>query len=204
MNEPLVVIDFETTGLRPGSDRVIEAAAVVIEDGRLVQRFQSLANPGIPIPSFIAGFTGITNAMIAKAPPTHEVMASLANFVGNHRLAAHNATFDRGFLAAELRRIGRTSRQDFLCTLLLSRRIIRGLPSYKLEAVARYCGIPIPTQTHRALADAEMAAALLLTLSRRLKEDLRGKEITAELLTRAQLIPPADFPTKLKRLALER
>ena len=65
----IAVIDFETTGLYAGQDRVIEAAGVVIEGGEISRTFQSLANPGFRIPRFIESFTGISNAMVAKAPP---------------------------------------------------------------------------------------------------------------------------------------
>lgn len=200
MNETIIVIDFETTGLRPGFDRVIEAAAVAIEDGRITRSFQSLANPGMRIPSFIENFTGISNAMVAGAPPTREVMAGLADFLGDHRLAAHNASFDRGFLTAGLQPLRRRVRQDFLCTLLLSRRIERGLPSYKLEQVARHLAVEVPTQTHRALADAQMAAQVLLALAGRLRDRLAIDQVGSELLQRAQAITPASFDRKVESL----
>lgn len=201
MNDTLIVIDFETTGLRPGFDRVIEAAAVVIEDGQITRSFQSLANPGVRIPSFIEGFTGISNAMVAGAPPTREVMAAFADFLGDLPLAAHNASFDRGFLAAELQPLRQPVRQDFLCTLLLSRRIERGLPSYRLEQVARHLSVDVPTHTHRALADAVMAARVLLALATRLGGRLDGAAVDCALLRRAQAIAPASFDRKLGALA---
>lgn len=204
MRDTIVVIDFETTGLYAGADRVIEAAAVVVEDGRITGTFQSLANPGMRIPSFIEGFTGISNAMVAQAPPTREVMAQLADFIGSRQLAAHNANFDRAFLAAELAPLRRQARQDFLCTLLLSRRIVRGLPSYKLEAVARHLGVRLPERSHRALADAEMAAGVLLALCERLGDRLEGAAISGELLLRAQQITPASFERKAATLLAAR
>ncbi len=196
----VIVIDFETTGLHPGYDRVIEAAAVMIENGEITRTFQSLANPGMRIPSFIEGFTGITNAMVAKAPKTKEVMGNIADFLGNQQLAAHNANFDRGFLAAELKPLRRKAREDFLCTLLLSRRIARGLPSYKLEQVARHLDVQVPKQTHRALADAQMAATVLLALAGRLKETLGIDEVSGELLLRAQGIAPKNFEQRARTL----
>lgn len=201
MYDTVIVIDFETTGLRPGHDRVIEAAAVVIEDGDITRTFQSLANPGRRIPAFIEGFTGITNAMVADAPSTRDVMRDFADFLGDHPLAAHNAAFDRGFLAAELRPLRRRARQDFLCTLLLSRRIARGLPSYKLERVARHLDVQVPADTHRALADADMAARVLLALAARLRDRLGVDRVGGDLLRKAQEIQPASFERKLATLA---
>lgn len=196
----VIVIDFETTGLSPGYDRVIEAAAVRVENGEITGHFQSLANPGMRIPAFIENFTGISNAMVAKAPSTREVMADLADFLGDHQLAAHNANFDRGFLTAELQPLRRRPRQDFLCTLLLARRIARGLPGYKLEQVARHLQVPVPRDTHRALADAEMAARVLVALAVRLKENLGIAQVTGELLLKAQGIQPANFERKVATL----
>lgn len=200
MSDTLIVIDFETTGLYAGSDRVIEAAAVVLENGVITDRFQCLANPGFRIPSFIEQFTGITNAMVAGAPPVAEVMARFADFLGEHRLVAHNANFDRSFLTAELQPLRRAAREDFLCTLLLSRRIVRGLPSYKLAQVARHLGVTVPRQTHRALADAEMAANVLVALRRRLEAEFAPGEVDADLLFRAQAIQPAQFERRVKSL----
>ena len=94
----IAVIDFETTGGSPAlGDRATEVAIVILEDGRPVERFQSLMNAGRPIPAFISQLTGITNAMIAAAPPAGQVMREAARFVGELPMAAHNAAFDRRF-----------------------------------------------------------------------------------------------------------
>src|SRR5690606_36026425 len=107
-NYSVVVLDFETTGLSPDQgDRVIEVGAVLIENNRITDRFQSLMNPGMRINGFIENYTGITNAMLKDAPPVPEVMEEFASFLGDHHLVAHNANFDRRFLDAELRRLRR-------------------------------------------------------------------------------------------------
>jgi DNA polymerase-3 subunit epsilon len=103
-----VVLDFETTGLSPAyDDRMIEVGAVRVRDGEMLDSFHELANPGRPISAFIAGYTGITNAELAKARPTAEVMADFAAFLGDSPVVAHNASFDSKFLNAELHLIGR-------------------------------------------------------------------------------------------------
>ena len=163
--EPVVVIDFETTGMSPErGERITEVGAVLVEGGRIAARFQSLANAGVPVPPFIRQLTGITDAMLAAAPPVAEVMAGLAAFVGTHTLAAHNASFDRRFLDAELARIGRTRTQPVLCTVLLSRRLLPQAPSHSLGPLVRWLGLPSSGVYHRALADAEMTAHLWLHL----------------------------------------
>ena len=158
----IAVIDFETTGLSPAmGDRATEVAIVLVEAGRVVDRFQSLMNAGVRIPAFITGLTGISNAMVAAAPPAATVMRDASRFVGNAPLVAHNAAFDRKFWAAELARAGQAAAQPFACTLLLSRRLYPQAPSHKLGVLVDYHRLPRGGRAHRALADAEMAAALL-------------------------------------------
>ena len=103
-----VIIDFETTGLSPRfGDRATEVAAVVIDETGIIDRFQSLMNGGRTIPPFIQQLTGITNAMIRQAPKAEVVMHQLIVFIAGRPLVAHNASFDHGFLGAELDRIGK-------------------------------------------------------------------------------------------------
>ncbi|KAF1050083.1 3'-5' exonuclease [Xylophilus sp.] len=167
------VIDFETTGLSPlNGDRATEVAIVIVDEDAVVGRFQSLMNAGVAIPPFIESLTGISNAMVAAAPPAAEVMAEAARFVGTVPLVAHNAAFDRRFWNAELALGGqRATPVPFACTLLLSRRIYPQAPSHKLGALADYHRLPATGRAHRALADAEMAAALLV----RIRRDLQSR-----------------------------
>lgn len=159
---PIAVIDFETTGLSPAmGDRATEVAIVLVEGGRVVDRFQSLINTGIHIPAFITSLTGISNAMLATAPNAARVMAEASRFVGNTPMVAHNAAFDRKFWVAELARAGLDAPQPFACTLLVSRRLYPQAPSHKLGSLADYHRLPRTGVAHRALADAEMAAHLL-------------------------------------------
>ena len=157
------VIDFETTGISPdGGDRATEVAIVLVEGGgRVVDRFQSLMNAGVRIPAFITGLTGITNAMIATAPAAAQVMREASRFVGQAPLVAHNAAFDRRFWQAELARAGLAADQPFICTLLLARRLYPQAPNHQLGTLVDFHRLPRAGQAHRALADAEMAAALL-------------------------------------------
>lgn len=166
------VIDFETTGISPdGGDRATEVAIVLVEGGRVVDRFQSLMNAGVRIPAFITGLTGITNAMIATAPAAAQVMGEASRFVGQAPLVAHNAAFDRRFWQAELARAGLAANQPFICTLLLSRRLYPQAPNHQLGTLVDFHGLPRTGQAHRALADAEMAAALLAQI----RHDLRTR-----------------------------
>jgi DNA polymerase-3 subunit epsilon len=168
----IAVIDFETTGLSPAmGDRATELAIVLVEDGRVVDRFQSLMNAGVHIPAFITGLTGISNAMVAAAPAAAGVMLDASRFVGNAPMVAHNAAFDRRFWQAELARAGAAAEQPFACTLLVSRRLYPQASSHKLGVLVDYHQLPRGGRAHRALADAEMAAALL----GQIQHDLRSR-----------------------------
>ncbi len=159
---PIAVIDFETTGMSPGQGaRATEIGIVLVENGQVVDRFQSLMNTGVYIPGFITQLTGITNAMVAAAPAAAQVMADAARFVNGAPMVAHNASFDSKFWQAELALAGVAAPHVFACTVLLSRRLYPQAPSHKLGTLVDYHHLPRTGRAHRALADAEMAAALL-------------------------------------------
>ena len=165
MSHPIAVIDFETTGMSPGQGaRATEVAIVLLEGGVVVDRFQSLMKTGAWIPPFITQLTGITNAMVNAAPAAAEVMAQAARFVGNAPMVAHNASFDSKFWQAELQLADVPAPQPFACTVLLSRRVYPDAPSHKLGQLVSHLGLPQTGRAHRALADAEMTAALLVRL----------------------------------------
>ncbi|APW35819.1 DNA polymerase III subunit epsilon [Rhodoferax koreense] len=171
---PIAVIDFETTGISPGQGaRATEVAIVLLEGGRVVDRFQSLMNAGVHVPHFITQLTGITNAMVAAAPPAERVMADAARFVGDLPMVAHNAAFDRKFWQAELARAEVQAAQPFACTVLLSRRLYPHAPNHKLGSLVDFHRLPRFGQAHRALADAEMAAALLAHMQHDLRQRWR-------------------------------
>ena len=160
-----MVLDFETSGLSPAQgDRPIEIGAVLLRGGRVVDQFQSLMNPGFRVNGFIESYTGISNAMLAKALPCEEVMARFAGFIGELPLAAHNASFDSRFLDWELKRLGRPGSSPFACTMLSARRLFPDAPDHKLGTLVSHLGIPKPEQFHRALADAQMAGEIWLRL----------------------------------------
>ena len=204
-NYGVVVLDFETTGLSPDNgDRAIEVGAVLVQDNRVTDRFQSLMNPGVPVNGFIAQYTGITNRMLSGAPPAAEVMRLFAGFLGSHHLVAHNASFDRRFLDAELRRISLSRRQEFACSMLVSRRLNPDAPSHGLEALVRYKQLDTSGAFHRALADAEMTAHLWMGMVRELKANHRLPAVPFELMQRLMKMPKRGVPEYLQRLAQER
>ena len=143
--DTLIVFDFETTGLSPDlGDRSIEIGAVLIEGGKITQRFQQLMNPGTPIPVFIENLTGITNRMVGEARKNKDVMSDFFEFITNQNLVAHNASFDARFLRAELKRIKKSFTGEMACSLLASRRLFQQAPNHQLATLAEYKNLPTP------------------------------------------------------------
>ena len=104
-----VVLDLETTGGSPKDCAITEIGAVKVRGGEVIGEFQTLINPGGPIPAFITVLTGITDAMVISAPPIGEALFSLYEFLGSPEetvLVAHNAPFDVGFLKAASEKLG--------------------------------------------------------------------------------------------------
>lgn len=197
--ETLAVIDFETTGLGPTQGgRATEIAAVLVQNGEIVGRFQSLMNSGAWVPPFITQLTGISNEMLHTAPPARAVMHEVARFTKGCPLVAHNAAFDRGFWQAELARAECEAAEPdtahaFACTMLLSRRLYPHAENHRLATLARLHALPSAGRAHRALADAEVTAHLLMRMQRdvaeRFAEPLRGASATHALLVAMQRAP---------------
>jgi len=189
-NSVTVVIDFETTGLSPGyGDRIIEVGAVLLCDGQIADRFQSLMNPGVKVSGFIEEYTGITNRMLASAPAIREVMPKLKKFLSRHYLVAHNASFDSRFLDAELERINHKRLNEFACSMLTARRIYPEASNHKLETLVRYKNLQADGVHHRALADAEMTAHLWLKMIADIKESYGLEDVHFGLMQQLMKVP---------------
>jgi DNA polymerase-3 subunit epsilon len=145
-------------------DRAIEIGAVKIENGEITDRFQALMNPGQRISAFIESYTGITNSMLKDAPPCGEVMAEFAEFIDGYNLIAHNASFDKRFLDAELAAVSCGYSGQFACSMLAARRIYQHAPNHKLGTLVSYIEIPVDGVFHRALYDSEMTTKLWLSM----------------------------------------
>jgi DNA polymerase-3 subunit epsilon len=158
-----VVLDTETTGLRPGADRVIEVAAVRLRAGEIVASFQSLLNPGRRIPPFITRFTGIAQEMVDCAPSAREVLPRLLDFIEGATLVGHNVSFDINFLTQEAYRLDLAFPPDGFDTILLARRFLPGLKRFKLDTVAEHLKIPTANR-HRAMGDVKVTAAIFLRI----------------------------------------
>ncbi len=204
--KPVVMLDFETTGLSPAmGDRITEVAALRIVAGRVSERYVSLVNCNVRIPSFITQLTGISQAMVDAAPPVEQVMPELLAFIGGDTLSAHNASFDEKFLKAEAERLGqRCGHAGLLCSLKLSRRIFPGMPSYKLGQLSGQLGIRFRSAAHRAESDAEVAAELLIHIGRHLDQRYALGPVAPDMLLAVNRLSAAKVPDYLHKLAAAR
>lgn len=177
------IIDFETTGLSPEHGAcATEVGIVLVRDGQITDRYQSLMNGGVRLSSFIEEYTGITNAMIRKAPPLKQVMAEAYEFARDYPLVAHNASFDRKFWDDALTRLGKRRQQDFLCSLLLAKRVYPAAPDHKLGTLVKFLKLPVAGNFHRALADAEATAHLFIRMQQAIKAKLKVVEVDCKRL----------------------
>ncbi|WP_233159699.1 TerD family protein [Pseudonocardia sp. MH-G8] len=155
------VVDVETSGLHPGSGRVLSVAAMALDAaGRPAgPRFASLVNAGgDPGPVHVHG---LTRARLAAAPRFDEIAPDLLEVLDGRILVAHNAAFDHGFLAAEAERAGlKLPVRQRLCTLALSRRLGIDVPNHKLATLAGYWGVP-QRRAHDAEDDTQVLSRVL-------------------------------------------
>jgi DNA polymerase-3 subunit epsilon len=157
-----VVVDLETTGGSPADCRITEIGAVKLRGGERTGVFETLVNPGQPIPHQISHLTGIDDLMVSGAPPIEWVLPSFAEFARGCVFVAHNATFDFAFLNAAFQRLDYDQLPPPpICTAKLARRVVwPDVPNVRLRTLAQYFRTAA-RPTHRALPDAEACAEVL-------------------------------------------
>lgn len=187
IEDEVVVLDTETTGLNPSSCSLLEIAAIRMRGGETVGTFQTFVDPGHAIPSEITELTGITQADIAGAPTPREAVEALAEFAGDCNLVAHNASFDQQFIMRQANP-GELPGQ-WIDTLSLSQIVLPRLKSHRLLDLAAAFGLSTPT--HRAMDDTVALGALWRIL-------LAGiQAMTPGLAARiAELSPQTDWPLR--------
>jgi DNA polymerase-3 subunit epsilon len=165
-----VVLDVEAIGAKGLPARVIELGAYHVRSGKITDKFQSLIDPGLPLPRFIAALTGISDPMLKGAPKFAEIADAWLDFAGDAVLVAHNSQFDLALLNREIGRVfpGCRMRNAELCTVKLARRIMFNLDNHNLDALAEYFGLEI-AERHRAASDALATAEVFLHLLNRLE-----------------------------------
>lgn len=157
--EALVFVDLETTGANFANDRIIEIGCVEVdEDG--VREWSSLIDPGLAVPPFITGLTGIDTAMVEGAPRFEQLAPQILERLRGRLFIAHNARFDYTFLKREFKRVGIDFRAPSLCTVKLSRKLFPEHHRHSLDALLERYAIAVGGDRHRALADAQVLWAL--------------------------------------------
>jgi DNA polymerase III subunit epsilon len=150
---PLVFVDIETNGLNHLRGRVIEVAAIRVENNQIVREFRQLIDPGTPLPQFITGLTGIRQSDLYDAPVFMAIADDLQATMDGAVFVAHNVRFDYSFLKQEFKRIGKEFRPRQLCTLKLSRTLFPQYTSHKLQSLIQRHNLQV-AERHRAYADA--------------------------------------------------
>ena len=175
------VVDVETTGMRArGEDRITEIAIVHVDGPRIQVAFDSLINPGRPIPYFIQQLTTITDRDVADAPRFEEVADQVVAALSGRVFVAHNALFDWRFVTAEIERAQSFMlRMPKLCTVRLTRRLVPELTRRSLDSVMYYFGLETERR-HRAGGDALVTAKALLRLISRARD--QGVQTLEDLL----------------------
>ena len=171
-----VVVDIETTGLSKNRHKITEIAAVKIKKGKIVDKFHSLINPEVRIPSFITKLTGIDNDLVKGEPVIKEILPNFLDFIKEDIFVAHCATFDYGFLAKNCENHGFKLNNTRLCTRKLANRLLQDLPSKKLSCLCEYFDV-INEDAHRAMSDtlvtADIFSRFLAMLS---KQNIKKQE----------------------------
>jgi len=156
---PVVVFDFESSGLASRTERIIEIGAVKFEGRKEVERFSSLVHPGRPVGEEITRITGITDAMLEGQPSIAEVLPMFHDFLRGCVGVAHNAEFDTGFLIWESTRLGIQCDYVVLCTLRMARELVKS-DRKNLDALASHYRLTFESR-HRSIGDILVTAAVL-------------------------------------------
>ncbi|MCI9352531.1 MAG: PolC-type DNA polymerase III, partial [Lawsonibacter sp.] len=168
-DQEIVCFDLETTGLNRKYEVIIEIGAAVLKNGEVTDRFNTFVSPGRILSPEITRLTGITDEMLEGAPSQEEALRAFLAFVGNRPLAAHNADFDMGFIAAGCRKYGIPFENPSVDSLILAQNLLPELGKYKLDIVASHLHLP-EFNHHRASDDAATVAYMLPHFFRRLEE----------------------------------
>ena len=146
--EDYTVLDLETTGLNPSTDLIIEFAAIKIRKGNIVDTFQSLCDPGFPIPPQIEMITGISSEMVRFCPNPRSVLPDFLDFIGDDFVVGHNVLFDVRFIAAS----NGDFKNPYIDTMKIFRKLHPNLLHHRLSDMVDYYN-QRNESAHRALSD---------------------------------------------------
>ena len=181
------IVDIETTGGHAASNGITEVSIYLHDGEQIVGHYETLINPGQPIPYYITGLTGISNEMVRTAPPFSEVAERIYTLLQDNVFVAHNVNFDYSFIRHQLADCGYQLDTKKLCTVRLSRKLFPGLTSYSLGNICGYLDIKIEDR-HRAGGDARATVTLLEKLIEKDSEGAIKKFL--KKTSKEQSLPP--------------
>ena len=166
VKDSYVVLDIETTGFSSEKDKIIDISAVKIVNGKMIEQFSTLVNPGIVITREVANLTSITNDMVKDAPPCEEAIRELMGFCKGSVLVSHHAEFSMSFI----KQAGQYLDLDisYIDTMTMSRALLPDLEKYGLDIVAS--ALNISYASDRTIDCAECTAQVFLKLLKRRKD----------------------------------
>ncbi|SFG54710.1 3'-5' exonuclease [Oribacterium sp. WCC10] len=162
INESYVVLDIETTGFNPEKDKIIDISAIKIVNGKRIDHFSTLVNPGIVIPRKITNLTSITNEMVIDAPPCEEVIRKFMAFCKGSVLVSHHTEFSMSFLKQAGKDLDLDVDISYIDTLTMSRELLPELEKYGLDKVAS--ALNISYESDRTIDCAEYTVQVFLKL----------------------------------------
>ena len=190
-----ICFDLETTGLSPEKDEIIEIGAVKVVEGKVVDRFMKFVKPDVPISEMVTGITGITNAMVADAGPTDQIIFEFLHFCEDYPVLGHNLMFDYRFMKRYAKKYYMDFQKTGIDTLKIARKVLPDLPSRSLENLCEHYGIENKA-AHRAYHDALATAKVYQTLKHFYGEDHRALFVPEVLIVKQKKIQPATLRQK--------
>ncbi len=181
------IVDIETTGGYAAANGITEISIHLFDGEKVTKKFETLINPGQPIPNYISAMTGITDKMVATAPAFEDVAQTIYEILHDKIFIAHNVNFDYSFVKGHLKESGFELNSRKLCTVRLSRKIFPGFPSYSLGKLCDSLGIII-NDRHRAGGDTEATAKIFQLLLQNDKEDHIRKSLQRN--SKEWILPP--------------
>lgn len=172
------IVDIETTGGHASAGKITEVAIFLHDGMQITGKYETLVNPGIPIPRYIQALTGITDETVADAPLFEDIAEHVFNLLQGQIFIAHNVNFDYSFLRHELDHCGYKLQAKKLCTVRLSRKVFPGFPSYSLGNLCRQLSIEILNR-HRASGDAGATVRLFEMMLAADKQGFIAQALTA-------------------------
>ena len=181
------IVDIETTGGYAAANGITEISIHMFDGSTVTEKFETLINPGQPIPNYITAMTGISDKMVAQAPAFEDVAEKIYTLLHDKIFIAHNVNFDYSFVKSHLKEAGFDLNTKKLCTVRLSRKIFPGFPSYSLGKLCQSLGITIYDR-HRAGGDTAATVKVFQLLLQNDKEQHIQKSLQRN--SKEWILPP--------------